>query len=121
MGMDETVTVDGFPRAPAERVARYRAEGLWDTRVLADGVEAAAARRPDAVALADNDAQLSYADLAKAVARAAAIPVQCLRSLDKFTNGVGHCGFRPHDASRLVLHRPDLIGGPPWQAASSAF
>ena len=70
--MDETVTVSSFPRAPAERVARYRAEGLWDIRVLADGVEAAAARRPDAVALADNDAQLSYADLARAVARAAA-------------------------------------------------
>jgi acyl-CoA synthetase (AMP-forming)/AMP-acid ligase II len=64
---------DGLPRAPAERAARYRADGLWDTRVLADGIEAAAARCPDAVALADNAGQLSYAELARAVASAVAV------------------------------------------------
>jgi acyl-CoA synthetase (AMP-forming)/AMP-acid ligase II len=45
---------------------------LWDNRSLADGIEAAAARRPDAVALADNDGRLSYAILARALATAAA-------------------------------------------------
>jgi acyl-CoA synthetase (AMP-forming)/AMP-acid ligase II len=66
------MTADIFPRASADRVARYRAAGLWDDRALADGLEAAAARRPDAVALADNAGQLSYAALAGAVARATA-------------------------------------------------
>jgi acyl-CoA synthetase (AMP-forming)/AMP-acid ligase II len=66
------LSADTFPRAPAERVARYRAAGLWDDRALADGLEAAAALRPDAVALADKDARLSYADLARAVASATA-------------------------------------------------
>ena len=66
------MTTGGFPRAPAERVARYRAQGLWDTRVLADGIEAAAVARPGAVALADNNGQLSYAELAGAGGRAAA-------------------------------------------------
>jgi acyl-CoA synthetase (AMP-forming)/AMP-acid ligase II len=66
------MTIDSLPRAPAGRVARYRAEGLWDTRTLADGIEAAARRRPGAMALADNDARLSYAELAEAVSDAAA-------------------------------------------------
>jgi len=67
------MTIDSFPRASAERVARYRPEGLWDTRTLADGIEAAAARRPDAMALADNDVQVSYAGLAEAVGHATAV------------------------------------------------
>jgi hypothetical protein len=49
---------------------------------------------------------------APALDRAAAIPVQCLRSLDEFTNGVCCRGFpnqrRLHDVSRLALHRPAL-------------
>ena len=39
---------------PAERAARYRADGLWDTRTLFDGIEAAATSRPDATALVDH-------------------------------------------------------------------
>ena len=61
-----------LPRAAADRVALYRASGLWHNRTLADGIEAAAARRPDALAVADNDGQLSYAGLARALASAAA-------------------------------------------------
>ncbi|ABW12130.1 AMP-dependent synthetase and ligase [Parafrankia sp. EAN1pec] len=57
-----------FPRASPERVARYRAERLWDDRGLADGVEAAAVRRPDAPAIVDNDRRLTYAELSGAVA-----------------------------------------------------
>ena len=51
---------------PADRAARYRAEGWWDTRGLADGIEAAAAERPDAVALIDNERTLSRGDVAAA-------------------------------------------------------
>ncbi|OHV58964.1 class I adenylate-forming enzyme family protein [Pseudofrankia sp. BMG5.36] len=58
----------GLPRAPADRAARHRADGLWDNRLLADGVEAGADRRPDVVAVVDNDRGLSYAQLATAVA-----------------------------------------------------
>jgi acyl-CoA synthetase (AMP-forming)/AMP-acid ligase II len=64
--------MESFPRAPRDLIARYRAGGLWDTRVLADGIEAAAARRPGAVALVDNEARLSHADLAAAISRAVA-------------------------------------------------
>lgn len=56
-----------LPRASPERVARYRADRLWDNRGLADGVEAAAARRPGTLALVDNDRRLTYAELAGAV------------------------------------------------------
>ncbi|ONH25375.1 class I adenylate-forming enzyme family protein [Pseudofrankia asymbiotica] len=57
-----------LPRARGERAARYRADGLWDNRLLADGVEAGADRGPGVVAVADNDRQLTYAQLATAVA-----------------------------------------------------
>ena len=52
---------------PAARAERYRAEGWWDGRSLADGVEAAAWRRPDAVSVADNDRRLTYAAFGRAV------------------------------------------------------
>ncbi len=45
---------------PDERSRRYRAEGLWDDRGLADGLEAAAADRAGALAVADNDGSLTY-------------------------------------------------------------
>jgi acyl-CoA synthetase (AMP-forming)/AMP-acid ligase II len=70
--MTPVKVVDRFPRAAAERIALYRANGLWHNRVLADGVEAAAARRPTAVAVADNSSALTYAELASAVAAALA-------------------------------------------------
>lgn len=57
---------------PAERAQRYRAEGLWDDRRLADGIEAAAAARPAAVAVVDNDGSQSCAELARQVARGVA-------------------------------------------------
>ena len=53
---------------PPDRAARYRAEGWWESCGLADGIEAAAAARPDAVALIDNTRTLSRRDLAAAVA-----------------------------------------------------
>jgi acyl-CoA synthetase (AMP-forming)/AMP-acid ligase II len=46
---------------------RYRVQGLWDDRDLRDGVEAAALRHPDAVAVDGPDAKLTYADLAQRV------------------------------------------------------
>ena len=57
---------------PPERAARYRAEGLWDAVGLTDGIEAEAARRPDALALADNEHRLSHAELSRAVANGVA-------------------------------------------------
>lgn len=58
---------------PADRGARYRAQGWWSTRRLADGIEAAAAAHPDAVALIDNDRALSRSDVAGAVAAGVAL------------------------------------------------
>ncbi|MEO5841026.1 MAG: AMP-binding protein [Acidimicrobiales bacterium] len=58
---------------PAERAARYRKEGWWDTRRLADGIEAAAAALPDAVALIDDDRMLSRGDLADVIAAGVAL------------------------------------------------
>ncbi|MCB0994183.1 MAG: long-chain fatty acid--CoA ligase, partial [Acidimicrobiales bacterium] len=52
----------------AERAATYRAEGLWGARLLADGIEAAAAERPDALAVADDERGLTWAEFADAVA-----------------------------------------------------
>ncbi|MCB0997132.1 MAG: AMP-binding protein, partial [Acidimicrobiales bacterium] len=52
----------------AERAARYRAEAWWGARLLADGIEAAAAGRPDALAVADDERRLTWAEFADAVA-----------------------------------------------------
>jgi acyl-CoA synthetase (AMP-forming)/AMP-acid ligase II len=49
---------------------RYRAEGWWDERRLADGIEAAARARPDGVAVVDNAGSVTYAQLAGRVASA---------------------------------------------------
>jgi acyl-CoA synthetase (AMP-forming)/AMP-acid ligase II len=49
---------------PPERAALYRAEGLWDDRTVADGIEAAAAFSPDTVAVMDNERSLTYRELA---------------------------------------------------------
>ena len=49
------------------RAERYRERRWWGSRVLADGIEAAASRRPDALAVADNDRSLTYADLRRYV------------------------------------------------------
>ena len=48
--------------------ATYRAEGWWDDRTLADGIETAARERPDAPALTDNDESLTQAEVAARVA-----------------------------------------------------
>lgn len=52
---------------PAERAERYRGEGLWDDRLLRDGIEAAAATRPGSVAVADNDRSLTWAEASRLV------------------------------------------------------
>jgi acyl-CoA synthetase (AMP-forming)/AMP-acid ligase II len=52
---------------PAERADRYRAAQLWDDRRLADGIESAAARNPDAFAVADNDRRLTWRELSQRV------------------------------------------------------
>ena len=52
---------------PDERAERYRAAGWWDGRRISDGIEAAAGERPDALAVIDNDGQLTYGELARRV------------------------------------------------------
>ena len=52
---------------PADRARRYRAEGWWDSATLADGLEQAAARRPDAQAVTDTEASMTYGELARSV------------------------------------------------------
>jgi acyl-CoA synthetase (AMP-forming)/AMP-acid ligase II len=64
----DTVGATVQPEGDVERAAHYRTAGLWDDRVLADGVDAAAAGRPDAVALVDNQGQVTYAELADRLA-----------------------------------------------------
>ena len=44
-----------------------RAEGWWDSATLADGLEQAAARRPDAQAVTDTEASMTYGELARSV------------------------------------------------------
>lgn len=53
---------------PPERAASYRRAGFWDDRTLRDGIEAAAAARPTAVAVIDNHRQMRWAELAGLVA-----------------------------------------------------
>ena len=43
--------------------AHYRAEGWWDDRTLADGIEAAARVRPAARGVVDNEREHTYAEL----------------------------------------------------------
>jgi acyl-CoA synthetase (AMP-forming)/AMP-acid ligase II len=52
---------------PAERADAYRSGRLWDDRGLADGIELAAAQRPSAVAVADNQRSATYGELARLV------------------------------------------------------
>jgi acyl-CoA synthetase (AMP-forming)/AMP-acid ligase II len=52
---------------PGERAERYRAARLWDDRLLRDGIEAAAARRPDAMAVADDHRSLTWAEASRLV------------------------------------------------------
>ena len=54
-------------RVPDELAAQYRAEGWWDDRRLADGLEAAGRSKPDALAVADNEHELTYAELVERV------------------------------------------------------
>ncbi|MDG2306748.1 MAG: class I adenylate-forming enzyme family protein [Candidatus Binatia bacterium] len=60
------------PRIPDDLAERYRADGLWDDRLLADGIEAGARQRPTAFAVADNERSLTYADLAREIQSAVA-------------------------------------------------
>jgi len=71
-------SVEVTGRVPASRAARYRSERLWDDRDLADGIEAAAARKPGAVALVDNERRLTYAELERMVT--AAVPAARARA-----------------------------------------
>jgi len=60
--------VDVSVGVAADRAARYRADGQWDDRGLADGIETAASRRPDTLAIADNERRLTYSELERSVA-----------------------------------------------------
>lgn len=57
---------------PPELAARYRAEGWWQGRTIADAVAGWAAERPDRVALVDGGRRLTYAALAQQVEAVAA-------------------------------------------------
>ena len=65
-------TLQVTSRVPDELAAQYRAEGWWDDRRLADGLEAAGRSKPDALAVADNEHELTYAGLVERVNRAIA-------------------------------------------------
>jgi acyl-CoA synthetase (AMP-forming)/AMP-acid ligase II len=66
---------------PAERADAYRAARLWDDRSLADGVEQATERKPDALAVADNERSLTWRELSQRVsAGVGALAVAGMRS-----------------------------------------
>lgn len=71
-GQDAVSAIRATMPVPAERAARYRSEGLWDDRLLRDGIEAAAATRPNAVAVADGDRSLTWAEASRLVCAAVA-------------------------------------------------
>jgi acyl-CoA synthetase (AMP-forming)/AMP-acid ligase II len=52
---------------PEGRADAYRGARLWNDRRLADGIELAAARNPDATAVADNDRSLTWRELSRRV------------------------------------------------------
>lgn len=65
------------PELVADRAARYVEAGLWNTRTLADGIEAAARKMPNKLAVVDNEQSLTYAELGNRVGLA----VEGLRQL----------------------------------------
>ncbi|MEB3061609.1 (2,3-dihydroxybenzoyl)adenylate synthase [[Mycobacterium] zoologicum] len=64
--------MQGFVPFPAERAAAYRAAGYWRDRPLESLLTDAARRWPDRPAVIDDTATLSFAELDRAVDRAAA-------------------------------------------------
>jgi acyl-CoA synthetase (AMP-forming)/AMP-acid ligase II len=70
-----TVQITGVEPIPDDVRRSYLADGLWGGVALRDGLEAAAARTPDRVAVSDGTTTWSYAQLSEAVQRA----VGCLR------------------------------------------
>lgn len=60
-----------MPVAP-QLAARYSREGLWNDRRLRDGVEAAASRNPDGVALVDGGGAVSWSELVATIETATA-------------------------------------------------
>jgi acyl-CoA synthetase (AMP-forming)/AMP-acid ligase II len=73
--------VDVSVGVAADRAARYRANGQWDDRGLSDGIETAASRRPDSLAVADNERRLTYAELERSVA--GAVSMLCSAGLER--------------------------------------
>ena len=73
---------------PAERADAYRAARWWDDRRLGDGVELAAAHRPDARAVADNERSLTCRELSQLVSAGVSVLVDA--------------GVRPGDGVVLV-------------------
>ena len=63
-------------QVPDALAASYRANGLWDDRGLSHGLEAAAAARPDALAVADAERRISHGELVARIRGAAAILVE---------------------------------------------
>jgi acyl-CoA synthetase (AMP-forming)/AMP-acid ligase II len=66
--LTKVATLGGPAVVPADRAARYKADGLWDDRGLAEGIEAAASQRPGAMAVSAADESLTNAQLAQLVA-----------------------------------------------------
>ncbi len=60
--LTDPVALGGRVPSP-ELVARYRAEGFWAGKNLADHLEAQAARQPDKVAIADRFGRTTFAEL----------------------------------------------------------
>lgn len=75
-------------RVPEALGASYRASGLWDDRGLSDGLEAAAAERPDALVVADAERRLSRAELVTRIRGAVAVLLER--------------GIRPRDGVVLI-------------------
>lgn len=64
--------LNGVVPIPAKLRAQYVGLGLWDNAPLRDGLEAAAERAPDRVAIVDRESSWTYEQLERSVARGVA-------------------------------------------------
>jgi acyl-CoA synthetase (AMP-forming)/AMP-acid ligase II len=60
----------GAEAIPEDVCATWVANGWWDDRLLRDGIEATAARTPDAIAVSDDSSRWTYAELEIGIAHA---------------------------------------------------
>lgn len=83
--------LDGFIPYSREQIAEYTANGAWENLTYCDLLKRAAARRPNHVAVVDENHRLTYQQLKVKV--------------DRFALALLELGIKPHD--RLIIQMPN--------------